>query len=474
MNFDPPWVTVLPSPDSLNQFLSDPDERGAAGGVELRLDLWPEPPSWGTLAGIPVPVIVTWKRADHREPERLRYLRELLSGKGGELWLDFDAEDPPVQRGLSLTVPRPPGVRILLSRHLTRSMTDAALRGAGRDLLRPGVDAVKLVLADSGAAGTAQALRLATELASDGRPIIIFCAGIEGTASRLIAVSQGQPWGYGRLRQGPSVAAGQPAVADIQSRYGGGLRSGEPFFAVIGRDVSRSLSPGFHHRALAKTKRRERWADLSLDDPEALLEPHLLPPLPPDALAVTAPFKLWARRQGRAGAPGEERHPAWNTLLRGERGFTGWNTDVPALIERLDSSAAASDAPTLILGAGGTAQPIALELSRRGTPVWILRRGTGPLPPALAEAYVVEVGPDAIADATILINATGAGATDADRLSWPIEDFRGELAIEYCYAPRVTDFLHRATAAGASAIDGVELFAAQARRQAEILSPASG
>lgn len=469
MTFAPPWVTVLASPQELERFREDPEEQSASGAVELRLDLWPEPPRLGDLANLPIPAIVTWRRGNRGEPERLRFLKDLLAGKAGPIWLDFDAEDPAVHRGLSVATHRPDDVKVLMSRHLTREMTDAALRGAARDLVRPGVDAAKLVLADGGARGTAQALRIAPEL-SGKIPFIVFCAGIGGTASRFIARASGQPWGYGRLRGAPGVVPGQPAVADIATRYGGGPGPEGPVHLVLGRNVSRSLTPGFHSRVLAEGDDPARWLDLSLEDPDGLDTIAPESPWSPRALAVTGPWKTWGRRQGRAGAPGEERHPSWNTLVRHERTWRGWNTDVPALIECLERHEVPAEAPTLIVGAGGTAQPIALELARRGAPVWILRQRTKPLPQALAEATVVEVGPDAIPDATVIINTTGAGKTAADRLPWPIETFRGTHAVEFLYEPRETEFLARATAAGARSIGGLEIFIAQARRQVEIFT----
>ena len=71
---------------------------------------------------------------------------------------------------------------------------------------------------------------------------------------------------------------------------------------------------------------------------------------------------------------------------------------------------------------------------------------------------------DAIEDAAVLINATGAAELD-----WPLDTFAGSLAIEFQYVPKQTAFLDRATARGAKKIDGVDLFAAQARRQSELL-----
>ena len=250
MIFDPPWVTVLPDSDSLERFLADPAEHTGAGAVELRLDFWASPPSLGTIASIPVPSIVTWRRGAARESERLSFLKELLMGKGGDLWLDLDVEDPAALRGLPITIGRPDGVRVLMSRHFEARATDAALRGAARNLLRPGVDAAKLVVAAGGLEATLQALRLSAELSKEGRPIVVFAAGIGGTASRFLAGGTGRTWwGYGRTRGGTPVVAGQPVVATIGTRYGGGLTSGPSgaagFAAVIGSDVSRSLSPGF-------------------------------------------------------------------------------------------------------------------------------------------------------------------------------------------------------------------------------------
>ena len=470
MIFDPPWVTVLPDSKALATFLADSSERAAAGAVELRLDCWESPPRPGEIASIPLPCLVTWRRGSARESDRLKYLKQLLAGEGGDLWLDLDVEDPAVLRGLPVAVGRPEGVRVVMSRHFESPATDAALRGAARNLLRPGVDAAKLVLAPGGSEATLQALRLSEELARESKPMVVFAGGIGGTASRFLAAASGRTWwGYGRLRSGAPIVPGQPVVATIASRYGGGLqknRDGDVHFAsVIGKDVSRSLSPGFHNRALAAAGRSERWLDLSIPDPDGLIAADLPKPFPPSQLAVTAPHKGWARRQGRAGAPGEEMHVAWNTLARDARGWMGWNTDVPAFLDVLEERNVPPTDPVLILGAGGTAQPIALELARRGTPVWILRRGGGALPEPLAEACLTEVGGEAIAEATVLVNATGS----ARPLEWPIESFRGTLAVEYLYDPVRTDFTERATANGAVSVDGLELFAEQARRQSKCL-----
>ena len=92
MIFDPPWVTVLPDSKALATFLADSSERAAAGAVELRLDCWESPPRPGEIASIPLPCLVTWRRGSARESDRLKYLRQLLAGEGGDLWLDLDVE----------------------------------------------------------------------------------------------------------------------------------------------------------------------------------------------------------------------------------------------------------------------------------------------------------------------------------------------------------------------------------------------
>ncbi len=468
MELSPRWVTVLPNREAFRRFLGDPLAIRSTGAIEFRFDLWDSPLSLAEIRTIALPKLIAWKAGLQRESERLRFLKDAILGHGGTLWVDLDVDDPVALRNLSLNLERPPEVQVLLSRHLKHPQSDAAIRGAARDLLRPGVDAGKLVLENGGVAATGQALRIAAEIC-DPRPVIIFAASKMGTASRFLALASGQPWGYGRLEGCKGTAEGQPVVQSISTRYGGGLGEDcKRWCAVIGRDVSRSISPGFHNRALLSANRRERWVDFSLRDPAGILDGTVGGFVPPRCLAVTSPHKLWAREQGRAGAPGEERYPAWNSLLQQEGNVLGWNTDVPALLKIFSEYAIPFFERVLIIGSGGTAQPIALELAARGVPVSVLPRRKGRLPKCLVEASIQEVGPEEIERTRVIINTSGLGMNSQTRLPWPIDRFRGDWAIDYTYEPRETEFLKLCTAHGAKAVDGSILFAEQARLQASL------
>lgn len=475
------WVVTIPSAAVLRAHLSEglPEAEGESavplprGGVELRLDLWEAPPSFEELRALPLPLIVTWKAAPGESGrERVEYLRTLLRGIGRQLWVDLDSEDAVALRELSLTAPRDGAVRVLLSRHLREPLPDISLVGIGRDLLRPGADAGKLVLADTEGAFL-QAVRISERLGREERPCTVFAAGGRGRLSRFAAVARPEGWAYAAAAVGPRVAAGQPTVASIHRRHGGGLpRLGEAgaerdgLHLVVGAEVTRSISPGYHNRGLEGEARSGRWLDLSTGDPGALLAdwPASLPPIA--GLAVTAPHKVWARSIGLPGSPEEELHPTWNTLRRDGKSWRGWNTDAPALAALLARRGVQrGDGPVLLLGAGGTARAFAPFLAGRGWEVQVLRRGSGPLPPDLQGAGVEEVGAEAIPAAAVIVNTTGEGGL----LPWPVERFEGRCAIELVYRSRATEFLRLAASHGAALVPGVEFFAEQARRQARIL-----
>ncbi len=468
MELSPRWVTVLPSRESFRRFLQDSRAIRSSGAIEFRFDLWDSPLSLAEICAIAQPKVIAWKPGLSRESERLRYLKDAIAGHGGKLWIDLDVDDPAALRNLSLNSERSLDVQVILSRHLEEPQSDAAIRGAARDLLRPGVDAGKLVLANGGVAATGQALRISSEFGGP-RPVVMFAASKMGTASRFLALANGQSWAYGRLAGCVGTAEGQPVVQSIPTRYGGGLQGdGQSWCAVIGGDVTRSISPGFHNRVLTAANHRERWVDFSLDTPDGIFERAVGSYEPPRCLAVTAPHKIWARGQGRAGAAGEERHPSWNTLLHEEGDVLGWNTDVPALVRIFSEHEIPFGEKILIIGSGGVAQPIALELAARGGRVSVLPRIKGRLPKCLIEGSIPEAGPEEIERTEILINASGLGSISQDRLRWPIDRFRGGWAIDYSYEPKETDFLKLCAGHGAKSIDGSLLFAEQARIQASI------
>lgn len=467
MNFESPWVVVLASPDEHGSFLARPELRCNAGAVEIRLDRWRPPRLEDCIAALPVPAILTWRRSASRpEPELAQTIRAAALGELGPCIIDLDHRDPLVSEVVGARLRRPAVatlVPLILSDHRDApAASDGEIHALEERMTRAGASAAKIVLAFDGQVESyGAALRLARRNAE--RPHSIFLGGVAGVASRLLSVGRGNRWCYGRLPGSLGTDPGQPAVALLSSRYGSiEWGSGVPLYAVIGADVRRSLSPGYHNRLFRRTGTSGLFIDISVAALGGLL---VQPELPFAGLAVTAPHKIAAAALAAPGDDSQRIYPAWNTLRRDAHGnWVGFNTDGEALCEILAAHRLEPPALVVVLGRGGAALGVAAALRHRGYAVETLDRRA----PA-ADAYGRDTASAQVADAAVIVNATPAGRDGSDPMPWPIDRFRGSLAVELNYEPERTWFLDRATRAGARPVHGLEFFAAQARLQARVL-----
>ena len=466
--FHPPWVTVALDRGELERFLADPGERQAAGAVELRLDLWPQVPSPTELAGLGVPTIVTWRAGDpERESERTYTLRTVLESSVGEaqaqIWVDLDHQDPLLESEL------PEGGAVILSDHRSEASDDAVIETRIHELRQRGARAVKVVLPGNGLVSLRQALRLAEP--DRGFPVAVFAGGVQGTASRILGPGHGSAWSYGRLAGSPGTDPGQPPTRQL-TRYGevGGTGPTGCRYAIIGRDVRRALSPGFHNRLLARSGVEGAvFLDVSLESPEGALDAD--PQLHFSGFAVTAPHKPWARTTARPGDPEQADYPAWNTLRREPDGsWTGFNTDAPAVAGLLRDAGLEPGQRAVILGGGGAALALAVELRRDGIePCLWMRRDEAARDIERRHEVSTSTGAG-LENAAAIVNATGAGRGEGDPLPWSFDSFpEGGIAFEMSYEPERTAFLAALEARGARSIGGAAMFAEQARLQAELL-----
>lgn len=493
--FDPAWVTVLSGPREFAWFLRSEDEQEAAGAVELRLDQWGETPidfdqvraDCRQCLDRGVPVIVTWRpqtnttlptallpEARSDDSLRLECLREVIGGRWGAVWVDLDlsnADDRVVVQEAAGD-----GVQRIGSRHLHEDVTDAQAHGLVDEAFALGCDASKLVFHDVGLAGVRQALRVARSRKT--QPVSVIAAGKSGTASRVLTASRRWGWAYGRLPGARGSADGQPVTSSLRERLSmdssvetlperGGI------YGVLGASVDRSISPGFHNRLLHEycgPATRPLFLDFSLDVPDEVLRDD--PDLRLAGLAVTNPYKQWARSNASPGSPGEDAYPAWNTLRREPDGtWLGWNTDAPAVVGLLRKHGL-PDCPgtsAAILGGGGAALALATGLRQAGfSPYLCVRR-----PDAVrhaAAACDLSIEEKARPDTAIVINTTGAAWPEGIAALAPLtESERVRVVVEMSYQQSETRFAATFQGLGATLIDAVQVFAEQARLQANVL-----
>lgn len=188
---------------------------------------------------------------------------------------------------------------------------------------------------------------------------------------------------------------------------------------------------------------------------------------------VTVPHKLAAgeladRLTERARAIG-----AVNTLVFGEDGILGDNTDGVGFLENLRAEAPAwqpSDGPAVVLGAGGAARAVLVALRDAGVPEVRLVNRTR----ATADRLAAELGgtlrpldwsarADALAGSRLLVNTTSLGMAGQPALALDLAALPPEAVVaDLVYSPLTTPLLAGAAAQGNRTVDGLGMLLHQA------------
>jgi shikimate dehydrogenase len=255
--------------------------------------------------------------------------------------------------------------------------------------------------------------------------------------------------------------------------------------AVLGHPIGHSLSPRMHNAALAALSRTEprfaAWRYFRFDiDPVDL--PRALPLFHArgfHGLNLTVPHKVIAVPELAEIDADAREVGATNTLLRGDRGWRGFNTDGYGLASALRESLGHElrGARVLVLGAGGAARGAAVECLQSGCAslaIWnrtpqnleILLRDLAPLARGIPlEAY--PAGP--LPAGTLVINATSAGLKADDPLPIDLAALQPKPAavFDMIYNPPETALLRQARSLGIPAFNGLAMLVHQGARALE-------
>lgn len=258
------------------------------------------------------------------------------------------------------------------------------------------------------------------------------------------------------------------------------MTSAEPtkLAGLIGEPVAHSRSPALHNAAFAHLGLRARyelWPTPAHDlaaRVESLRAEHIL------GANVTLPHKvavldLLDRVDPEAAVIG-----AVNTIIRAADGsLAGANTDAPAFLAALREEASYDPAgqAAVILGASGAARAAAVALVGAGVArLFVVNRTLAKAEDLLGDVLAAAAGdpllyalasgdaelPDALAGASLVVNATSLG-WHGDETPLPAELIpRDALIYDMVYRP--TRLLHDAAARGARTLDGSGMLVRQA------------
>ena len=238
--------------------------------------------------------------------------------------------------------------------------------------------------------------------------------------------------------------------------------------AVVGRPVAHSLSPAIW-RAAFEALGLDGWTYDAVDcDAEEFA--RLVRRGGYAGLSVTMPHKhaaaaLVDRKAGRTAG-------AVNTIVYGDDGTTGYNTDVDGIAAALGLVRPDGPGRVAVLGAGGTAAAAVLAaqaggaesvtlVARNAAPAVALRERTGGL--AAFEPWTH--ARDVIDAADVVVNTTPAGAADDLAAGWP-----GAPLVDVIYDPWPTPLARAAEAGGHPVAGGLYVLVHQALRQIELVT----
>ncbi|RMF94288.1 MAG: shikimate dehydrogenase, partial [Nitrospinota bacterium] len=165
---------------------------------------------------------------------------------------------------------------------------------------------------------------------------------------------------------------------------------------------------------------------------------------------------------------------AVNTICQQEGKLIGHNTDGIGFLAALERerSYTVQGKTLLLLGAGGGARAIAVQLALAGVRKIVLANRTTsraealadhlhrhtPLPSCLVVPWDGQVLADLLPEVELVVNATSLGLEGRGALPIPPDRFTSQhLVCDIVYRPRITPLLHQAQQQGAQILDGLEM-----------------
>jgi shikimate dehydrogenase len=243
-------------------------------------------------------------------------------------------------------------------------------------------------------------------------------------------------------------------------------------YGVVGDPVAHSLTPALHAAAFEALGVDAVSVALRADGDAAAAVVDAVRRLGIRGLSVTMPLKDAIVEHCEERTEVVERLGASNCLTATSRGTVrADSTDGDGLLAAIACTGLSSlaGARCVVLGAGGAARAAIDALGRAGaTEVLVVARRHDAAMRAAGVARVARPAvPEDAASADVIVQATpvgmlGTAAVDAEALLDAASLGAGQVAVDLVYHPRVTPWLARAAARGATTVEGVEVLVHQA------------
>lgn len=252
------------------------------------------------------------------------------------------------------------------------------------------------------------------------------------------------------------------------------LHGPEKLFGIFGYPIAHSLSPLMHNTAFRHLGLPYLYLPF-LVHPQQLAEAvHGVRALGIQGINVTIPHKEAMTLLVDRLTPEAQIIGAINTVLADGNTLIGHNTDGTGFLTALEQEAhyTVAGKTMLLLGAGGSAKAIAVQLALAGIHKIILANRTRVRAEMLAthlythtsvpSCAVIPFDQSALATAMqevdLIVNATAIGLESKEELPLPVEQLSSRhLVCDIVYRPLLTPLLRAAQQCGARVLDGLEM-----------------
>lgn len=439
-----------------------------ATAIEMRLDHARERVAAARLLDLdPRPLIVTYRtRAEGGDfsgssEEYRRLVREAYAAGAT---VDVEHASGLLEGPTEL----PDRKRVIVSHHSPFSIPDD-WRERLLAMLSQRPRAVKLVC---GVTDLPASLRLASIQAGRAGDSVCVCPmGPASPPGRVLSALSGAALVYGPVES--PTASGQLPLRDLFRIYEVDRRRRvEALFGIVGADVSGSLSPALHNALFRSRGLPFLYLPLPAADWERSRPTELDFDPPFRGFSITRPWKLAAAASG-AGSEDVRGTKAANTLLRAGGRWRAENTDVDGIFDPLADHDTGEGRTAVVLGTGGAARAAVVAARRLGYEVLIAARRN-----EAADALAEELHVDSLAiedlgqsEADLYVNATPIGSRPEDPPAFPGSVFEHRPLVFDCVYRRdasETPTMAAARQARCPTVEGIQMFAAQAVRQARL------
>ena len=440
--------------------------------IELRLDLIASFDLPTLMQATALPLIVTnrtkteggqWKDT---EKERVQILRQAI--EAGADYVDIETSTP--KELLKSVLDNKGRTKIILSYHnFSNTMED--LEPLYEIMCELPGDILKIVTYAQDISDNLKIFKLLKRAQKENRKLIGLCMGELGEISRVLSPLLGGFLTFGALESGKESAPGQILASTLKNIYRVDRpRENFKIYGVIGNPVSKSMGYLIHNRAFQEIGSPDIYVSFLVNNVAKFFNEfqEFF-----QGLSVTMPLKESIIPLMDVVDETAKKIGAVNTVVKGDNGWTGTNTDCTGAIQALEKQVDLKDKNVLIIGSGGTAKAIGYGVVAKGARLTVTYNRNKEKGEKLARelgcglASSRDIGDH---DYDVLINCSPVGMSpQTDQTPFSNRNLKPGMVVFDCvYNPPETRLLKEAKSAGCTVISGVELFINQAARQFEM------